>query len=61
MRQLLLKAKGDIEKIKRAIDWVDTRDYIEWSLETVVKKYAEAVKPVAAYEKYITKSRYVKK
>jgi hypothetical protein len=55
VRQLLLKSKGDMEKIRKAIDWVAGRDYIEWSIETVVKKYAEAMRPVASYEKYLKK------
>jgi len=55
IKRLLLKSKGDIEKIKCAIDWVKKQDYPDWSLETVEKKYADASKPVDPYEKYRVK------
>ena len=54
-RRLLLKANGDMNRIKQAMDWVASRDYMEWSIETVEKKFAEAVRPVEPYEKYMKK------
>lgn len=54
-RQLLLKSKGDINKIKQAMDWVASRGYEEWNMDTVVKKYPEALRPGAPYEKYMKK------
>jgi hypothetical protein len=54
-KHLLLKAKGDINKIKKAMDWVASRGYEEWTMETVLKKYPDAVRKVPAYEKYMKK------
>ena len=55
VRHLILKSKGDLTKIKKAIDWVASRDYVEWEIETVVKKYAEAMREVPEYAKYLKK------
>ena len=38
---LLLKSVNDVEKIKQAIEWVSKQGYIEWTIETVVKKYQD--------------------
>jgi hypothetical protein len=57
VRRLLLKANGDIAKIKKAMDWVAGQGYMEWTIETVEKKYADAVRPVQNYEKYIKKNK----
>jgi hypothetical protein len=54
-RRLLLKSKGDIEKIKQAMNFVANQGYMEWTMETVEKKYPDAVRPVQSYEKYVKK------
>jgi hypothetical protein len=55
IKRLLIKARGDKIKVIKAINWVAGQEYIDWSLETVEKKYADAVRPVAEYEKYLKK------
>ena len=40
-KSLLVKAKGDIARIKAAITWIGGRDYIDWTIETVEKKWAD--------------------
>jgi hypothetical protein len=58
IKRLLLKANGDKEKIKRAMVWCHNRyakDNIDWSLDTVIKKWPEAVREIKSYEKYIRK------
>lgn len=61
LKQLLEKAKFDKDKVKHAIKWC-AEQYVEgrvdWTLETVVKKYAEAVRPVKDYEKFVKKGRH---
>ena len=59
-RHLLLKSKGDMNKIKQAMDWVMRQKYMEWNMETVVKKFPEAMKVVPAYQKYIVDQRRYK-
>jgi len=47
LKQLLEKAKGDKEKVKKAISWCYVKyrgSQIDWVLETVIKKYPEAMK-----------------
>lgn len=57
-RRLLLKSRGDIEKIKHAMDFVANQGYMEWTIETVEKKYADAVRPIQHYEKYLKKKKF---
>lgn len=57
IKRLLIKAKGDKEKVKRAINWVAAQDYQDWSFETVEKKYADAIRPVKPYEKFLKKEK----
>jgi hypothetical protein len=41
----LLKLAGDeVEVIKECIDWVAGKDYIDWTLETCVKKWHDFIK-----------------
>jgi hypothetical protein len=56
-RRLLLKSRGDIEKIKQAMTFVSNQGYMEWTMETVEKKYPDAVRVVQPYEKYIKPRR----
>lgn len=58
LKELLELAKFDKEKVKRSIKWchdqyVGTK--IDWGIETVVKKFAEASRPVKDYEKFMKK------
>jgi hypothetical protein len=57
LKELLEKSRYDKEKVKRAIAWCDKQygTKFEWGLETVVKKFAEAVRPIKEYEKYLKK------
>ena len=56
-RHLLLKSKGDVNKIKQAMDWVNRQEYSEWNMETVVKKYPDAMKLSSGYGKYLKKNK----
>ena len=40
-KSLLVKGKGNIGRIKDAISWVRGRDYADWTIETVDKKWAD--------------------
>jgi hypothetical protein len=56
IKNMLEKANYNKEKVKEAIKWCHQKylgSQIDWTLETVQKKYAEAVRPVHEYEKYI--------
>jgi len=56
LKELLEKANYDKEKVKRAIHWCYERylgSKVDWTIETVVKKYAEAVRIVKPHEKYL--------
>jgi hypothetical protein len=58
LKLLLEKAKYDKEKVKQAIKWCDSQyagSKVDWTLETVVKKFPEAVRPVKEWEKYLKK------
>lgn len=55
IKRLLIKAKGDKEKVKKVINWVAGRDYLDWTLESCEKKYAEALRPVKNYEQFLKK------
>jgi hypothetical protein len=57
LKELLNKAGSNKDKVKQAIKWCHDNYGVklEWSLETVVKKFADAVRPVKAYEKYMEK------
>jgi len=57
IKRLLMKAKGDKNRIKQAILYVSQQEYLEWTLETVEKKYADAHRLVKPYEKYLKKGR----
>jgi hypothetical protein len=55
LKELLEKAKLDKEKVKKAIKWCHDNygTRLEWSLETVCKKYAEAQREIKPHEKYL--------
>lgn len=58
IKQLVEKSKCDKEKVKRAIKWCHEQyrgSGIDWTLETVLKKYPAAVKPIDPMEKYLKK------
>lgn len=58
LKELLEKAKYDKEKVKKAMDWCHDQyrgSKIDWTLETVIKKYAETQREVKPYEKYLKK------
>ncbi len=44
IKELLVKAKGDDNLVKEAIKWVADKDYIDWTLETVFKKWPDFMK-----------------
>ena len=55
---MLEKANYDKARVIRAIKWCHDKYFgnqIDWTLETVVKKYPEACRPVKDYEKYLKK------
>jgi hypothetical protein len=55
VKTLLENAHGDKEKVKKAIRWCHEKylgSQIDWTLETVIKKYPEAVRQVSPFEKY---------
>ena len=41
IKELLVKAKGNKELVERAIDWVSRQNYVDWTLETVLKKWPD--------------------
>jgi len=41
IKDLILKTRGDVVKAMQAIDWTSKRGYSDWTMETVVKKYAD--------------------
>jgi hypothetical protein len=55
IKRLLIKAKGDKNKVIKVINWVHAQEYPDWSLETAEKKYAEAIRPRQEYEKFLKK------
>lgn len=60
IRELLEKAKYDTAKVKKAILWCNEQyagSKVDWTLETVVKKFAEAVRNVAPWEKFVEKKK----
>lgn len=44
IKTLYLKAKGDVERVCQAIDWVSRQGYCDWTLETVIKKWQDFLK-----------------
>lgn len=40
-KELIERARGDIEECLEALDWVAGKGYNEWSMETVIKKYPD--------------------
>lgn len=59
IKRLLIKSRGDKEKVKKAINWcyIKYGTEFEWTLNTVESKYAEAVRPIKEYEKYLTRKK----
>lgn len=44
IKDLLIKAKGNVDKVTKAIRWINTRGYDDWTLETVIKKWGDFIK-----------------
>lgn len=58
IKVMLEKAKYDKSKVLRAIKWCHDKylgSQIDWTMETVLKKYPEACRPVNPMEKYMKK------
>ena len=44
IKDLLVKSKGDDNLVKEAIKWVSEKEYVDWTLETVSKKWPDFMK-----------------
>ena len=56
IKELLEKASYDKERVRKAIQWCYDKYLgtdVDWSINTVVKKFAEAVRVVKPHEKYL--------
>lgn len=43
-KELLERARGDVEECLEAISWIAAKGYSEWSIETLLKKYPDFLK-----------------
>jgi len=52
IKKLLIKAKGDGELVKRSIDWASKQTWCDWTLETIIRRWADFMADKPKRERY---------